>query len=150
MWEEDNLALALLCIRCIFIYALEEVVSSLPLVYGMKMLRLVRDVFGDVECVRKLLTIGLDGLREILKRNKLVRDIQVERVGNKLKIRVDGCILARQLHTRMVRKKHLCPWILTAILAMGPETFSRIRFTERYPEITEEGAYAEFEVVVEE
>ncbi len=147
--EEEKLTIALLCIRCIFIYALEEVVSSLPLVYGMKMLRLVRDVFGDVECVRQLLTIGLDRLREILKKNKLVRDLQVERSGNRLRIRVEGCMLARQLHVRMTRRKHLCPWVLTALLAMGPETFSRVRFTEKYPEITNDGAYAEFEIVEE-
>ncbi|NPB00439.1 MAG: hypothetical protein GXO10_03595 [Crenarchaeota archaeon] len=147
MGENDRLTLALLCIRCIFMYALEEVVSSLPLVYGMKMLRLVRDVFGDVECVRQLLTVGLDGLRDVLKKKRYVRDLQVERVGNILRIRVDGCVLAPQLHSRMIRKKHLCPWILTALLAMGPDVFSRVRFTERYPEITDDGAYAEFEVV---
>jgi len=139
--------LSLLCVRCIFVYALEEIVSTLPLVYGIKMLKLVRDIFGDCPCVKDLLNLGVDRLKDSLKKAKIVQDIQIKRNGNILTIHVVGCVLARQLHSRMSRKEHLCPWVLMILLAMGPRIFLNAKFTKRYPYITEDGAIAEFEIV---
>ncbi len=141
-----GILLSLLCVRCIFIYALEEIVSTLPLVYGIKMLRLVRDIFGDSPCVRNLLNLGVDRLRDGLKRMKFINELNVKRNGNILIIEVRGCVLARQLHPKMSRKEHLCPWTLMTLLAMGPQIFSKAKFTNKYPYITDNGAVAIFEL----
>jgi len=136
----------LLATRCIFIYALEELVQTLPAVYMYRTLEMLYTQFAESPLISKLLSLSLEELRDLLVKGGYVKNITIKRENNRIKVKIEGCFIAPQLHKYMTRKEHLCPLLLLVLAALR-RAFGKIRFTEKYPTLTEDGSIAELEVV---
>ncbi len=141
----DLLDYALLALRCLLVYNIEEQVGNLYLIHYVRILNNLADILRSVPPGHILSNITVSDIAALYRRRGIVEDVIVTRAGKYLTVEIVGCRIAREVHRLMKRQEHACPLLMPLILAVYVNYGPYIRLAE-YPMITTDGALARFEL----
>ncbi len=141
----DLLDYALLALRCLLVYSIEEQIGNLYLIHYVRILNNMTDILRNVPPGHILSGITVSDIANLYRKRGIVDDVLVTRAGKYLTVEIVGCRVAREVHKLMKRQEHACPLLMPLILAVYANYGPQIRLAE-YPIITTDGALARFEL----
>ncbi len=141
----DLLDYALLALRCLLVYNIEEQVGPLYMIYFMRILNNITELLNRIPNGRLLSIISPVDVADLYRRRGLVEDVLITRKGRYLTVEIVGCRVAREVHPLIKRREHVCPLLMPLMLALCTSYGPCIKLVD-YPSITFDGALVKLEL----